>query len=81
MTNLKAYLAAARDLGDGALADCKIVAPTYDEAEKKAREYFNDCLEYYEFEVVEIEPEEDEVLVEGIYYNDAPSNYAYHVFC
>ena len=82
MQNLKVYLAAARDLTNGTLADCKIITTDDEKAKELARTYFNDCLDYYEFEVIEqdLDEEEDEVLEEGVY-DEAPSNYAYSIFC
>lgn len=79
---MNVYYAAARDLGTGELADCKIVASSYDIAVKKARKEFNDCLNYYEFEVNEQEVDEEEVrgLKAGVY-GDVPYGYAYQVFC
>ena len=79
---MNVYYAAARDLTDGTLADCKIVASNYDIAEKKAIKEFNSRLNYYEFEVNEQEVNEEEAkdLKAGVY-DDAPYGYAYRVFC
>ena len=77
---MNVYYAAAMDLTDGTLCDCKIIASNYDVAEKKARQCFNKHLRYYEFEVNEQEINEEDVnLKAGIY--DAPYGYAYRVFC
>ena len=80
---MNVYYAAARDLGTGDLSDCKIVASTYDVAEKKAIKYFNKCLYYYEYEINEQEDidEEDRKDLKAGIYNDAPWGYAYRVFC
>ena len=79
---MNVYYAAARDLTDGTLDDCKIVASSYDVAEKKARQWFNKRLHYYEFEVNEQEVDEEEVkdLKAGVY-DDVPYGYAYRIFC
>ena len=74
------YYAAARDLISGTLADCKIIAPTYAAADKYATDFFDGVLDRYEFEINKQEPDEDDLSLEpGVY--DAPSNYAYNVFC
>lgn len=78
---LKVYYAAARDLTDGTLSDCKIIASNYDVAEKKARQWFDKELYYYEFEVNEQEIDEDDVNLKAGVYEDAPYGYAYSVFC
>ena len=76
---MKVYYAAARDLTSGDLCDCKIIASSYEVAEKKARQWFNKQLYYYEFEVNE-QIEDTGGLKAGVY-EDAPYGYAYMVFC
>lgn len=76
---MNVYYAAARDLTDGTLCSCKIVASCYDVAEEKARKWFNKRLRYYEFEINKQEMDEDVNLKAGIY--SAPYGYAYRVFC
>lgn len=78
---MNVYYAAAMDLTDGTLSDCKIVASNYEVAEKKARQWFNKHLRYYEFEVNEQELDEEDVNLKAGVYEDAPYGYAYRVFC
>jgi len=84
---MKLFYGAVRDLINGSINDCSVIAKTYESAERKLRKEYNKIYSLYEFELVEQDVVEANEYFEnhpdckkaGIY-NNAPTDYAYITF-